>query len=152
GSAAPAEFASREVANFWLLHAIQSAVAVLRHHASARRIHPEALYMEMARLSGALCTFALESHPRDLPPYDHEDLAGCLGRLQDHIRAHLELIVPTSLITVPLAISAPSLHTGAIPDRRAFADASWVLAIKSSAGAADTIGRVPRLVKVCSAK
>jgi type VI secretion system protein ImpJ len=152
GSAEPADFATREVANFWLLHAIQSAVAVLRHHAAARHIHPEQLYVELARLSGALCTFALESHPRDLPLYDHEDLAGCLGRLHDHIRAHLELIVPTSLITVPLTLSAPSLHTGPIADARAFGDATWILGIKSSAGAADTIARVPRLVKVCSAK
>jgi type VI secretion system protein ImpJ len=152
GSAAPSEFASREVANFWLLHAIQSAVAVLRHQAAARRIHPEQLYAELARLAGALCTFSLESHPRDLPLYDHEDLAGCLGRLHDHIRAHLELIVPTSLVTVPLAITSPSLHTGSIADRRAFEDASWVLGVRSSAGAADTISRVPRLVKVCSAK
>ena len=152
GSAAPAEFASREVANFWLLHAIQSAVAVLRHQAAGRHIHPEQLYVEMARLSGALCTFALESHPRDLPLYDHEDLAGCLGRLHDHIRAHLELIVPTSLVTIPLALTGPSLHTGPIADRRAFEDASWILGIRAGVGAADVIGRVPRLVKVCSAK
>jgi type VI secretion system protein ImpJ len=152
GSSAPADFATREVANFWLLHAIQSAVVVLRHHASARRVHPEQVYVELARLSGALCTFALESHPRDLPLYDHEDLAGCLGSLHDHIRAHLELIVPQSLITVPLALTAPSLFTGPIADRRAFEDASWIIGVKSSAGAADTIARVPRLVKVCSAK
>jgi type VI secretion system protein ImpJ len=152
GTAGPAEFASREVANFWLLHAIQSAVAVLRHQSAARRIHPEQVYVELARLSGALCTFALESHPRDLPLYNHEDLAGCLGQLHDHIRAHLELIVPTSLVTVPLTVTANSLHTGAIPDKRAFEDASWILGIRSSAGAADTIGRVPRLVKMCSAK
>ncbi|HZS62677.1 MAG TPA: type VI secretion system baseplate subunit TssK [Gemmatimonadaceae bacterium] len=152
GSAGPAEFASREVANFWLLHAIRSAVAVLRHQAAARRIHPEQVYVELARLSGALCTFALESHPRDLPLYNHEDLAGCLGQLHDHIRAHLELIVPNSLVTVPLALTGPSLHTGAIPDRRAFEDASWILGIRADIGAADLIGRVPRLVKMCSAK
>jgi type VI secretion system protein ImpJ len=152
GSANAAEFASREVANFWLLHAIRSAVAVLRHQSAARRIHPEQVYVELARLSGALCTFALESHPRDLPLYNHEDLAGCLGQLHDHIRAHLELIVPNSLVTVPLALTGPSLHTGAIADRRAFEDAAWILGIRSDIGAADLIGRVPRLVKMCSAK
>src|SRR5581483_6922900 len=102
GATAPVEFATREVANFWLLHAIQSAVSVLRHQLQSRRAHPEQLYVELVRLAGALCTFALDSHPRDLPLYDHEDLAGCLGRLHDHIREHLELIVPNSLVTVPL--------------------------------------------------
>ena len=37
GSAAPAEFASREVANFWLLHAIQSAVVKKLPSTSCRR-------------------------------------------------------------------------------------------------------------------
>ena len=153
GSAGAAEFASREVANFWLLHAIRSAVVVLRHQSAARRIHPEQVYVELARLSGALCTFALESHPRDLPLYNHEVISpGCLGQLHDHIRAHLELIVPNSLVTVPLALTGPSLHTGAIADRRAFEDAAWILGIKADIGAADLIGRVPRLVKMCSAK
>lgn len=152
GAVAPVEFATREVANFWLLHAIDSAVTVLRHQLATRRAHPEELYVELSRLAGALCTFALDSHPRDLPLYDHDNLAGCLGRLRDHIRQHLELIVPTKLVAVPLALGASSLYTGPIVDARCFGDASWILGVSSSVGAAETITRVPRLVKMCSAK
>ena len=60
-----AEFSTREIANFWLLHAVNSALAPLRHLLVAKRGHPEELFVEMSRLAGALCTFALDSHPRD---------------------------------------------------------------------------------------
>ena len=56
----------------------------------------------MLRLGGALCTFALDSHPRTLPLYDHDNLDECFGLLDEHIRRHLETIVPTQYITIPL--------------------------------------------------
>ncbi|HTS61150.1 MAG TPA: type VI secretion system baseplate subunit TssK, partial [Candidatus Acidoferrales bacterium] len=62
-----AEFSTREIANFWLLHAVNSSLAPLRHLFFSKRGHPEELYVELARLGGALCTFALDSHPRALP-------------------------------------------------------------------------------------
>ena len=67
-----AEFSTTEIANFWLLHTVNSALAPLRHQYMTRRGHPESLYVEMLKLGGALCTFAFESHPRNLPLYDHE--------------------------------------------------------------------------------
>ena len=87
------EFSTREIANFWLLHAVNSAQAPLRHLLIAKRGHPEELFSELSRLAGALCTFALESHPRDLPLYDHRDLSTGFEILDRHIRAHLETIL-----------------------------------------------------------
>ena len=55
------DFSTREIASFWLLHAINSALAPLRHLLIAKRGHPEELYVELSRLAGALCTFALDS-------------------------------------------------------------------------------------------
>ena len=69
------EFSTREIANFWLLHSVNSALAPLRHLLIAKRGHPEELFTELSRLGGALCTFALDSHPRDLPLYDHRNLS-----------------------------------------------------------------------------
>ena len=70
-----AEFSTRQIASFWLMHAVNSALTPLRHQLIAKRGHPEELFVEMSRLAGALCTFALDSHPRDLPLYDHDNLA-----------------------------------------------------------------------------
>ncbi len=103
GQGGHTEFSTREIANFWLLHAVNSAAAPLRHILVTRRGHPEELFLEMSRLAGALCTFALDSHPRDLPHYDHQNLSDCFDQLDRHIRAHLETIVPTNCISIPLS-------------------------------------------------
>ena len=39
------EYAGHEVASFWLLHAIHSSLAPLRHHLLVRRSRPEQLYL-----------------------------------------------------------------------------------------------------------
>ena len=79
GGASFAEFSSREIASFWLLHAVNSGLAPLKHLWMSKRGHPEELYLEMSRLAGALCTFALDSHPRDIPPYNHDRLDETFG-------------------------------------------------------------------------
>lgn len=146
------EFASHEVATFWLLHAVHSALAPLRHHLQVRRTRPEELFVEVSRLAGALCTFALDAHPRSLPEYDHERLGECFDTLLAQIRARLEIVIPTSAVTVPLQPAAPYLYNGKVTDDRCLGRARWVLGMRSSVGEAETITRVPRFVKVCSAK
>jgi type VI secretion system protein ImpJ len=141
----------REIATFWLLHAIHSALGPLRHHLLVRHTRPEQLYTELARLAGALCTFALESHPRMLPAYDHERLGECFGALEQHIRAHLELIDPTSCATIPLQHTAAHMHTGTVTDPRCFGRSRWILGVRAGRGPREVIVGVPRLVKVCFA-
>ena len=56
-------FSSDDVAAFWFVHTVNAGLAVLRHICLTEHGHPEQLYMEMARLAGALCTFGFDSHP-----------------------------------------------------------------------------------------
>jgi type VI secretion system protein ImpJ len=144
------EFSTRDIANFWFLHTVNSAVAPLRHLLLAKRGHPEELYMEMARLGGALCTFALDSHPRNIPLYDHLKLDECFDALDKHIRLHLETIAPTNCISVPLHPVGNYLYEGEITDTRCLGRARWVLAIRSPIGEVELISRTPQLVKFCS--
>jgi type VI secretion system protein ImpJ len=146
------EFARQEVASFWLLHAIDSSLPPLRHIAQVKRIHPERLYVELSRLAGALCTFALDAHPRTLPLYDHDHPEACFDALDRHIRAHLEVVSPAARTVVPLKTTKPFLHTGAIEDQRAFGRARWILGVRSSLPGVEVAARVPQLAKVCSAK
>ena len=145
------EFASREVASFWLLHTIHAALPVLRHHLEARRTRPDELFVEMSRLGGALCTFALQSHPRTLPLYDHDDLAGTFGTLERHIREHLDVVIPEGCLTVPLARESAVLHSAPIADPRAFgARARWILGVRAASPVAELARTVPQFAKVCS--
>lgn len=147
-----AEYASREVANFWLSHAIHSAAAPLRHHLTTRTAHPEQLYTELARLAGALCTFALDAHPRDLPLYDHDAPEATFDALDRFIRRHLDVAIPTGAVRIPVAPAEPGFFTGTVADRRCLGRAHWFLGVRSSASTGDVIQRVPRLVKMCSAR
>jgi type VI secretion system protein ImpJ len=146
------EYASREVAGFWLTHAIHSAIGPLRHLWTTRGAHPEELYVEMARLAGALCTFSFDADARELPLYDHDQPDLCFNELDRQIRRHIEVPLPSNCIPVALSAAEPGFFRGTIPDARALARAHWFLGVRSTAGHGDTIANVPRLVKVCSAE
>jgi type VI secretion system protein ImpJ len=153
GNAGSAEYAPREVAGFWFLHALNTAIPTLRHWQRTGAAHPEQLYLLLAQLGGALCTFSLTSHPRDLPAYDHDHPEACFTELERHIRQHLDVVLPTKAVTLPVRAAEPGFFAATVTDRRCFdAGASWYLGIRTGAPAADAIGRAGKLVKLCSAK
>ena len=140
----------RHVAQYWFLHTLNSSVSTLRHFLLSKHVHPQELFREMSRLGGALCTFGLEVHPRSLPVYDHRDIGACFLALDEHIRRHLEIVMPSKAITIPLRSIGNSLYDGEIRDERCVGASRWLLEIRSPIGEADLIARVPQLVKVCS--
>jgi type VI secretion system protein ImpJ len=146
------EFSPRSVANFWLLHAVNSGLSALRHNWASKRGHPEELFLEMSRLGGALCTFSLDSHPRTLPLYNHDRLGECFSELEQHIRTHLEIVVPTNCISIPLTRVDDYFYEAEVTDTRCLGKSRWVLGIQSQVGEADLIVKTPELVKVCSSK
>jgi type VI secretion system protein ImpJ len=147
-----AGMSARHVAQYWFLHALNSSVSPLRHIMLARHLHPQELFREMARLGGALCTFGLEVHPRSLPGYDHRDLGSCFSALDEHIRRHLEIVMPSKAIKIPLRPVESFLYNGELTDERCVGPARWILEIQSPIGEADLIARVPKLTKMCSAR
>lgn len=174
-----ADYAAHEVASFWLSHAIHSSLTPLRHHLTTKRSRPVQLYEELARLAGALCTFSLESHPSNLPLYDHDHLDTCFNGLDQHIRTHLEITIPTNRVIIPLTAmtetefeaaakrlpkraekaaaprqraETPYFFSGAVKDPRCLAASEWFLSVKSSADEAQVVAKVPNLVKICSAE
>ncbi len=146
------EFSPRDIAHFWLQHAVNAALAPLRHLWISKRGHPEELHVELSRLGGALCTFALDSHPRTLPLYDHDNLSESFDALDRHIRRHLEITVPTNCVAIPLEKVSDYAFEGEVSDTRCLGRARWFLGIRSNLGEAEVITRTPQLVKVCSAK
>lgn len=143
---------AQQIATFWFLHAVNSALASLRHLYLSKRGHPEELYAEMLRLGGALCTFGLNSSPANLPLYDHLDLQACFERLDDHIREHLELLVPTNCYRVKLEEAERYFWEADLTDQRFFGLSKWFFSIHSSIGEAELITGTPALVKICSAR
>jgi type VI secretion system protein ImpJ len=147
-----AGMSARHVAQYWFLHTLNTSLPVLRHFLMSQHAHPQELFREMSRLGGALCTFGLEVHPRSLPQYNHDDLGNCFAALDDHIRRHLEIVMPSKAIRIPLQSVETYLYQGAITDERCLGASRWILEIRSAIGDADMIANVPKLVKVCSAR
>jgi type VI secretion system protein ImpJ len=143
---------AQQIATFWFLHSVNSGLTSLRHLYMAKRAHPEELFYEMLRLGGSLCTFGLEAAATNMPTYEHLDLQICFEALDQHIRDHLELVVPTNCITVQLEQTERYFWEGAINDTRLLGNARWYLSVAASIGEAELINGTPALVKFCSAK
>jgi type VI secretion system protein ImpJ len=141
-----------DVANYWFLHALHNALPPLQHLATTTHAHPEDVYVELSRLAGALCTFAVDSDPRQLPAYDHRDPGPAFRALDAHIRRHLEIVVPSNTVTLAFQPAEPYMHGADVTDERCLRRSRWVLGIRSDLGESDLLKQVPRLVKVCSLK
>jgi type VI secretion system protein ImpJ len=143
---------TEELANFWLLHTLNAALPPLLAFQRDPSAHPREVYLELARLGGALCTFALGSSPSGLPAYDHLDPGQTFVALADHIRRHLELVAPTNCVPVSLDRQYQFYHVGSIGDPRCFGDSRWVLGIAAKISQSQLSQLAPQRIKVSSAE
>ena len=146
-----ADFSISDIANFWLLYTINSALPVFRHLLETRGGHPEALYSAMTSLAGALTTFSTTIHPRDLVAYDHEELGACFTDLDEKLRLLLETVVPSNFVALPLKLVQPAIYATSLDNDKYLVNTRMYLAVKSESAAADVVAKTPQLVKVCSA-
>jgi type VI secretion system protein ImpJ len=146
-----ADFTTADIANFWLLYTINNYFPVLRHLFEVRAGHPEELYSAMLSLAGALTTFSLKIHPRDLPLYDHDDLGACFTDLDEKLRLLLETVVPTNFVSLPLKLVQPSIYATSLDQDKYLVNTKMYLAINTEMNQGELINKSPHLVKVCSA-
>jgi len=106
----------------------------------------------MSRMAGALCTFSLESNAAALPLYDHRHLDRCFQELAEHIFEHLEILVHSNTIEIPIRRTGANLYTGEIRDQRCLGRSRWVLGVGSPAGEARVLTLGATLIKMCSNK
>ncbi|MGA9245859.1 MAG: type VI secretion system baseplate subunit TssK [Silvibacterium sp.] len=144
--------AALDVANYWFLHALHNSIPPLQHLSTTRHAHPEDLFIELSRLAGALCTFAVDSDPRQLPSYDHRNPGPAFRALDAHIRRHLEIVVPSNTVTLDFHPIEPYIQAADVLDERCLRRARWVFGVRSGLGESELLNLVPRLVKVCSSR
>jgi type VI secretion system protein ImpJ len=146
-----ADFGTSDIANFWLLYTINTNFPILQHIFETRRGHPERLFAAMLSLAGSLTTFSNQIHPRDLPKYDHEELAKCFTDLDEKVRLLLETVVPSNFVSLPLKLIQPYIYATSLSDDKYLKDTKLYLAITSEMNEAELISKTPYLIKVCSA-
>ncbi len=146
-----ADFTASDIANFWLLYTVNTHFPLFRHIFETAKGHPERLYASMLSLAGALTTFSLKVHPRDLPTYDHEELEACFTSLDEKLRFLLETVVPSNFVSLPLKLVQPSIYATALSDDKYLKNTRMYLAIQAEMNEAELINKTPSLIKVCSA-
>jgi type VI secretion system protein ImpJ len=141
-----------DVANYWFLHALCSSLPALRHHLLDRRSHPEEVYRDLARLAGALSTFALESARDEIPPYRHRDLTSTFKEMDALIRRYLEVVAPSNSVTLQFRKAENYIYAAEVKDERCLRRARWIFGVRSPIAESLIMRQTPRLVKVCSAE
>jgi type VI secretion system protein ImpJ len=146
-----ADFTSADIASFWLLYSINTALPVIRHIFETRRGHPDKFFTAMVALAGALTTFSPHIHSRDLPVYNHDNLGECFTALDEILRRLLDSVIPANFVAVPLRPVRNAIHAAPLDDEKYLRNTQMYLAIRAEAPPAEIIARAPQLVKVCSA-
>jgi type VI secretion system protein ImpJ len=145
------EFTMSEAANFWFLHTVNAFIPALAHHHHHPSGHPEAVYLELAKLAGELTTFATDGHPKDLPRYEHDDLRGTFSGLEARIRALMETIIPSKCSPVPLEKLRETLFTGRLADERLLDGGGLYLAVMCGVPEEKVIREIPLKAKASAA-
>jgi type VI secretion system protein ImpJ len=144
------EFGSSDVANFWLLHTVNSYVPILSHYYYVPKRHPEQLYLVLSQLVGELSTFSLQADPRDVPRYDHENQFKTFDELEKKIRFLLDTIIPAKYVIIPLEKTPEAWYVGQINDDRLLQTAQFYLAANAQVAPNRLIDDVPAKAKISS--
>lgn len=146
-----ADFTASDIANFWLLYTVNSHFPIFSHLFESTSAHPEEVYSAMISLAGSLTTFSPKFRPRDLPQYAHDSLGPVFTELDEKLRALLETVVPTNLVSLPLKQVQGSIYATAIDNEKYLVNTRMYLAVNADTSEEMVIQKVPQLLKVCSA-
>jgi type VI secretion system protein ImpJ len=146
-----ADFSISDVANFWLLHTINTHLPVLWHQTRNGAAHPADVYQTLATLAGALSTFAPRGMTTEHEAYPHNAPGPAFTALIARVDALAHTVVPQRAVALPMRATRPNVHATAIDDDRLLLDAVLYLAVSSGTRNAELPRRVPQLVKVADA-
>jgi len=146
-----ADFGVSDVANFWLLYTVNSHLPEIRHIFDTRHGHPAELFETLLSLAGALTTFSSSVQAAALPSYDHTDLGGCFGELDEILRDLLETVIPSRHVSLQLERTEKSIFATSLDEERFFDAPDMYLAIRAGVEPTELASQAPQLVKVSSA-
>lgn len=105
-----------ETATLVLRKSLNSHIPHLLHFLTDGKVHPEVVFLRLAELAAELCTLTTGDHPRDLPRYLHEDMTGCVARMEQELRRLLAGVIPNRCIQVPLQKPSETMFAAEIAD------------------------------------
>lgn len=150
GVGGTALFSAMETATLRLLETINTYTPVVNHFHFDPRVHPFELFKLFTQFAGALTTFSAEVSLKDLPRYDHDNLAGTLGGLIKLIRSLVESGSDTGCVTVPLDQINSSTFVVRLPNDRLLTTARFYLGVSAKTPEKELIIGVAQRIKMSS--
>lgn len=145
-----ADFAVADVSLFWLLNALNTYQPVLADLKANPARHPEQVYRELVKLTGALLTFSLDHDAEAIPAYRHDHLGSVFPPLMRLISTLLEVSLPSRVIALKLEETGANRWQIAFNDMRLReADAAdFYLSVRCRQSAIQLQTQFPGLCKV----
>jgi type VI secretion system protein ImpJ len=145
-----ADFGTSDVASYWLLHSVNRSFPLLNHALRFPSMHPETLYLALAQFASELLTFSSSATLGDLPSYDHDNLTGCFGKLDELIRSMLDTVISARFMLIPLSTPKPSMKVGRLDSDRLLEGVDFFLSVSGDQPAAFFEDEVPPKLKIGS--
>jgi len=142
------EFRSGDIASFWLLHTANSAFAALGHLFRHPGLHPERLFAELLRLTGALLTFSKTYSLADLPPYSHAQPQDGFDKLFAMIRELIDTVISTRYFQIALNEVKPSFHLGRLDSQKIDERSQFYIGVAADLPGPELVQTVPVRFKV----
>ncbi|EOU9522318.1 type VI secretion system baseplate subunit TssK [Cronobacter turicensis] len=129
----PGRFSTSEMVEFMLLSLINHHLGHVTHLKTLPLLHPETLWRDWLAFACELTTWTAQRAPdATLPVYDHDNLAGCFGKLTLMLRQGLSLVMEESAIQLPLTERSHGLNVATVPESNMVREFGFVLAVKAN--------------------
>ena len=150
-TSAAVEFQASDAAKFWLLNALNTSIPPFAHMVDQRTSNPEQAYLELGRLIGQLCTFAVEGDPTTIPKFNYLDLGECFGPMFTRAMTLLDAVVAEKYVQIPLNKRSDGLYLGQVEDPTWLRYEFFVSATMAPGVAEAAVReRLPKLAKIAS--
>ena len=137
-----------DVRSFFLLHTINGFLPLLTHALQVGKVHPESLYLTMARLIGELSTVSEAIDPKDVPPYVHTDLARTFKDMESKIRVAVEGLTAERYTEITLLCTKDNVWVGNVPNEDLLNNGVFYLVVTGSMPEEQMKELIPRRVKL----
>jgi type VI secretion system protein ImpJ len=148
---ASVEFHFTDARSFWLLHTVNAAIPALAHLLDTPNVHPEEVYLELARLVGELGTFATDADPTTVPPFNYGELGEVFEALFARVLSLLSVESVPVYVELPLERRPDGMFLGKITEPR-LANHEFFVAVRSNLPEPVVRERVPQLLKIAGWK
>jgi type VI secretion system protein ImpJ len=145
-----ADFSGAEETPFRLLMTLNTYTPLLNHFHSFPTIHPFDVFCLMTQFAGALCTFSSELSLKNLPRYDHVNIAATFVLLVKAIRTVLEADIQAGCVPVPIEQINQATFVCKIPDDKLLTVAKFYFGVSAKVQEKELIVGVLQRIKMCS--